>query len=115
MPVLIKIAIGMLAGLVGPFLLGYIPSSAEEGRLMLLWGPVIGGTMAYSLHRLKGFKERHGEFVWLLLSGALAGGMTGGIAFDLGYLTSVWHVAAGAGFGALVVACFWLEANWQRP
>ncbi len=114
MRLLTKVGIGMGAGAVGPFALGYIPSSGAELRLLLLFGPVFGGAMAYFLHRLHRVHRRHGEYPWVVLSGALAGGATAGIAFDFGYLSSPWHVAAGAAFGALAVACFWVQGSWGR-
>ena len=51
-----KIGIGMVLGLVGPFVVPVLggvllPLEREYVRIVVLFGPVFGGAMAYFLHR----------------------------------------------------------------
>ena len=110
MPVLVKVGLGAVLGFLAPFFfVGYIPTSLPELRLVLLFGSVFGGSMAYCLHRYRHIERTRGGLTWTLLSGALAGGATGGIAYDLGYFTSVGHILLAVGVGAVLGGFAWLH------
>jgi len=115
MPVLKKIGIGMVVGLIAPFLIMVqaftFPRSWDQLRMIVLFGPVFGGSMAYFLHRFRSVERSRGEFAWFVLAGALAGGATAGIAFDFDYLPSPWLIPAGFFLGGVGIAFFWWTEN----
>lgn len=107
-----KIGIGMVLGLVGPFVMPLLggslpPFRREHIRLVVLFGPVFGGAMAYFLHRYRKVQDRVGTYWGTVFAGGLAGGATAALAFDLGYLTALWQVGAAVVAGAALIGLLW--------
>ena len=110
MPVLVKIGVGGVLGVLAPlFFAGYIPSSPADLRMLILFGSVFGGSMAYCLHRYRHVERTRGALTWTSVSGALAGGATGAMAYDLGYFTSGWHIVVAMSVGAVLGGLAWLH------
>lgn len=108
MSVVKQVGIGMLCGLLGPFVIPLINFTLPrynptQLRMVVLFGPVFGGMFAYFIHRFRRFERSVGTFWFAVFAGGLAGGATASLAYDFGYLTELWQVGAGALGGALLI------------
>jgi hypothetical protein len=121
----LRVLIGTLLGLFGGAMTLTLPGVASGGRTLvgvLVFGAVFGGTLAL-------FVDRYGVPLdeplapgstprglgRVAAAGAMAAGVTSGLAYVLAFLPSPWYVLGCVVLGALVTVCHWAYANIKWP